>query len=134
MRPLLHLLSVLLVLPGVIFAVAFIILGRAIATQSIIGVFGQLLADAVWVIPWGLLTSCAVVLLIALGGMFVQTRWLAGSCVAALGIISMGVLLALIVGHSNFSLDQLPFLLLGVVASVIVLWFLFTERPSAQSA
>jgi len=127
-------LSLILVLPGVILAAGFIVLGRAIATQSLLGVFAQLLADAVWLVPWGLLAGCVVVILIALGGMFVQTRWLAGSCVAVLGIGSTAVLCFLVRGHGNFSFGQLPFLLLGLFASAVGLWFVLTERPRGQSA
>jgi hypothetical protein len=133
-RPLLHLLSIILVLPSVVLASAFIILGRAIATQSLLGVFGQLLADAVWLIPWGLLAACAIVLLVALGGFFVQTRRLAGLCVATLGIGSTVVLLVLTISHSNASLGQLPFLLLGIVSSGIGLWLAFIERSRGQNA
>ncbi len=133
MRPLLHLASVVLVLPSVILACAFVILGRAIATQSLLGVFGQLLADAVWLVPWGLLAACVAVLLVALGGFFVQTRRLAGFCVAALGVGSTIVLLALTISHSNASLGQLPFLVPGLISSCIGLWFAFFERSSAQN-
>jgi hypothetical protein len=131
---LLHLLSLILVLPGVILAAAFLVLGRAIATQSLLGMFAQLLADSVWLVSWGLSAGCVLVLFIALGGIFGQTRWLAGSCVAALGIGSTAVLCLLDRGHSNFWFGQLPFLLLGVFASAIGLWFVLTERPRGQSA
>ena len=130
MRPVLHLLSVVLVLPGFALAAAFIILGRAIATDSLLGVFGQLLADALWLVPWGLLASCAAVLLIALAGIFTRTRWLAGLCVAILGIGSTVVLLM----NSNLSWDELPFVSLGLASSGIGLWFAFTEHPRAQHA
>ena len=132
MRPLLHLLSVLLVLPGLIFGVAFIVLGRAIAAQSLAGVLAHLLADVVWLIPWGLLAGCIVVALIALGGFFARTRWLAGLCVAVLGTVSTAILLVLNVGHTNFAVDQLPFLLLGVVAATIGFWFLLSEHSRAS--
>ena len=127
MRPLLHIFSLILVLPSVILASAFIILGRAIAAQSLLGVLGQLLADAVWLIPWGLLAACTAVLLVALGGCFVRTRRLAGLSVAILGIGSIVILLALTSIHSA-TLDQVPFFIPAVVASGIGLWFAFIER------
>jgi hypothetical protein len=127
-RPLLHLLSIILVLPSVILASAFIILGRAIAKQSLLGVFGQLLADAVWLIPWGLLAACTAILLIALGGFFVQTRRMAGLCVAILGISSIVILIILTTSHSHASLGELPFFIPAVVASCIGLWLAFIER------
>lgn len=69
-----HVLSVIRVLPSVALASALIILGRAIATQSLLGVIGQLMHDAVWLIPWGLLVGVVAVLHIAVGGLMVQTR------------------------------------------------------------
>jgi hypothetical protein len=130
----LHLLSIVLLLPGVALASAFIILGRAIATQSLLGVFDQLLADAVWLIPWGLLAACTAILLVALGGFFARTRWLAGICVAALGVASIVVLVALTTSHSNFSVEHLPFLVPALVASCIGLWLAVSERPGHPNA
>ena len=122
MRSLLHLLSVILVLPSVALASALIILGRAIATQTLFGVIGQLLSDAVWLIPWGLLAGFVAVLLIAVGGLFVQTRRIAGLCVAILGIGSMTISIAMIVSHSTFTTGQLLFFVPAVAASCIGIW------------
>ena len=47
-RTLLHFLSVALVLPGVALACAFVILGRAIESGSLLGLFDHLLNDAIW--------------------------------------------------------------------------------------
>jgi hypothetical protein len=129
LRPLLHLISVVLVLPILALASVFAILGRAIAAGSLLSLFDQLLADAAWLIPWGLLAACAVLLLVALGGLFVRTRWLAGLCVAILGIGSTVIVLVLTVGNSDPSLGELPFFVPGVVASSIGAWFAVTERP-----
>ena len=128
MRSLLHLLSVILVLPSVALASAFIILGRAIATQTLFGVIGQLLSDALWLIPWGLLAGFAVVLLIAVGGLFVQTRRIAGLCVAILGVGSMVISIAMIVSHSTITTGQLRFFVPAVVASCIGIWLARFDR------
>ena len=133
MRPLLHLLSVALVLPIVAFAFAFIILGRAIATGSLLGLLGRLLFDAIWIIPWAILAVCAVLLMITLGGLFVRTRWLAALCVAVLGIVSTAVVIVLTVVHSNASFDDLLFYVPGAVASYIGAWFALTERPRREA-
>ena len=129
MRPVLHLFSVALVLPILALASAFVILGRAIAAGSSPGVLDQLLDDAVWLIPWGLLGAGATLLIIALGGLFVRTRWLAGPFVAILGIGSTLTVIVLAHAHSDVSFDQVPFFVPGVVASCIGAWFTLTERP-----
>lgn len=122
MRPLLHLLSIILVLPSVLLAAAFIILGRAIATKSLLGILWQLLADALWLFPWGILGAGATILLIAAGGFFAQTRRLAGLCVALLGLGSIVVLLTMILSHSDVSLSDVPFFVPGIVATGIGIW------------
>ena len=128
MRSLLHLLSVMLVLPSVALASAFIILGRAIATQTLFGVIGQLLSDAVWLIPWGLLVGFAVVLLIALGGLFAQTRRTAGLCVAIRGIGSLAISIALMLSHTKVMTGQLLFFVPAVAASSIGIWLACFDR------
>ena len=129
MRPLLHLISVALVLPVLALASLFVVLGRAIAAGSALSFLDQLLAHAVLLIPWGLLAASAVLILIALGGLFVRTRWLAGLCVAILGLGSTVVVLVLTVGNSDSSLEELPFFIPGIVASSIGAWLALTERP-----
>src|SRR5436190_24372377 len=109
MRTLLHLLSVAFVLPVVVLAFAFTILGRAVATGSLLGVLGRLLTDALWMLEWGFFTACAVLFIIMLGGLFVRTRWLAALCVAVLGIGSTVVVLVLTAAHSSTSFDELLF-------------------------
>ena len=129
LRPLLHLISVVLVLPVLALASLFAALGRAIAAGSALKLLDQLVTDAAWLIPWGALAACAVLILIAVGGLFVRTRWLAGLCVAILGIGSTAIVLVLTAGHSEPSLAELPFFVPGLVASSIGAWFAFTERP-----
>lgn len=128
MRSLLHLLSVILVLPSVALASAFIILGRAIATQTLFGVMGQLLSDALWLIPWGLLAGFATFLLIAVGGLFVQTRRIAGLCVAILGIGSLAISIALMLSHTKVMTGQLLFFVPAVAASSIGIWLACFDR------
>jgi len=134
MRPLLHLLSIILVLPGVAFAGVFIILGRAIATGSLLGFFRQLIAAALWLLPWGLLAAFVALLALVLGGLSNRFRWLAASCVAALAIASTAVVLVLTASRSNFSLEQLWFFVPALVSALLGLWLAITERPRSKRA
>lgn len=128
MRPLLHLVSIVLVLPSVLLAAAFVILGRAIATRSLLGLLGQLLTDALWIVPWGALAAVTAIVLIATGGFFVQTRRFAGLCVALLGLASIVVVLSLMMTHSRVSVSDLPFFIPGVIAIGIGLWLGVVDR------
>lgn len=134
MRPVLHLLSVGLLVPGMVLAGAFMILGNAIATPSLLGFFGALLKMAVWMIPWGLLGVCAAFLILALGGMSARFRWLAGLCVALLATGSSALLLTLTIAHDNFSAAQLFFLVPAIVAASVGIWFAVSEWPLGKSS
>ena len=84
-----------------------------------LSVFDQFLADAAWLIPCGLLAACTALFLVALGDMFVRVRWLAGLCVAILGIGSTVIVLVLTVGNSDPSLGQLPSFVLEWLQQVL---------------
>ena len=127
MRPFLHLLSVALVLPSVALAYLFIVLGRAIATHSLLGIFGELLAGAVWLIP-----ATAVVVAVAIAGISARSRWLAGLCVGAFGIASMAIILAMSAGDSEIASGQIAFFAPGLVASAIGFWLAVSERPGRR--
>lgn len=128
MWPFLHLLSLILVLPSVLLASAFIILGRAIASRSLPGLLWQLLNDVLWMVPWGVLGAGTIILLIAVGGFVVRTRRMAGIAVAVLGIGSIVIALTLIISHSNFTWDQLPFFIPAAIGSGIGLWPAFVKK------
>jgi hypothetical protein len=132
MRPLLHLISIVLVLPGVAFASAFVILGHAIATRSLLGFLGELLAVTLWLVPWGLFAGFAALLALVLGGLSVRYRWLAALCIAILAIgstISVFVLTA----HSGFSAAQLWFFAPGLISASVGLWLTASEFPRSKS-
>lgn len=134
MRSLLHLLSIALLLPSVILGGVFMMLGNAIATSSLLGFFEAMLEMAAWLIPWGLLAACAALLLLALGGLTVRLRWLAGLCVAVLALGSATVVLALTITHGNFAPGQLAFLVPACVSASIGVWLGVSEWPSPSRA
>jgi hypothetical protein len=131
MRPLLHLLSVILVLPGVALAGAFSILGHAIATGSLLGFLGDLLAAVLWLVPWGLLAACVALLTLVLAGLSTRFRWLAALCVVALAAGSSVVVLIL-TAHSGFSAGELWFFVPAVVSACVGLWLTVTEFPRSK--
>ena len=133
MRSLLHLVSIILVLPGVALAGAFSILGHAIATQSLLGFLGELLAVFLWLVPWGLLVICVGLLALVLGGLSARFRWLAALCVVMLAIGSTVVAFVLTM-HAGFSAEQLWFFIPAVISASLGLWLTVTEFPRGKRA
>jgi hypothetical protein len=134
MRAFLHLLSIVLVLPGVALAGAFLILGHAIAAGSLFGFLAQLLAVFLWLIPWGLLATLVALLALVIGGLSERYRWLAALCVAALAVLSTTVVLALTMANSNFSPGQLWFFLPAAVSAAVGAWLAVSEWPRGRRA
>jgi hypothetical protein len=120
MRAFLHLLSVVLLLPNLVFAAYFVLLGHAIGGVTILGVLDRLASAALALMTWGGFAIGAAFLAILFGGFFVQTRWLAASCVAILAAGSLTVLIVL--GSGPYTFGQWLFLLPGVVALCISAW------------
>jgi hypothetical protein len=134
MRPLLYLSSLALALPGLALAAAFLVLGNAIAAGSLLGFLGALLDTFVWLFPWGLLACATVFVTLVAGGVSARFRWLASACVAAIAIGSSLVVLALAVGHDNFSPGQLAFFIPAVASASIGVWLSANEWPRCRIA
>ena len=109
-------------------ASAFAILGHAIATGSLFGFLGELLAIALWLLPWGLLAVLVSLLALVVGGLSARFRWLAAMCVAILAIGSSVVVLVL-TAHAGFSPGQLWFFVPAVISASVGLWLTVTEFP-----
>jgi hypothetical protein len=129
MRPLLFLLSLILTLPGIALAAAFLILGSAISTQSWLGFFGVLLHAFVWLLPWGLLAILAAFIALLIAGLGSRFRWLASACVAGLAVGSSIVVGWTTAAHGNFSLEQLPFYIPAAVSAATCAWISIREWP-----
>jgi hypothetical protein len=129
MRPLLHLLSLALALPGIALAAVLLILGRAIAAKSLLGFLGILLDVVVWLLPWGLLACLVALIALVVGAFTARFRWFASTCVAVLAIGSSIVVLVLTTAHGNFSLDQLPFFVPALISASVSTWLAVREWP-----
>lgn len=132
MRPFLHAISVLCLLPSVLLASAFLALGHAIAAGTLLGFFEQLLVMATWLIPWGLLAGLVAFLVLLSAGFSQRLRWLAGSCVAAFAIGSVAVILAF--DSQPLSSGQLTFFVPALLSTSIGLWLAVSESPRTNVA
>jgi hypothetical protein len=68
MRVASYLLATCVLLPYVLLATAFVVLGHVVSGGTLLSLFDALLRAALWLIPWGLLAfAAAVFALLALG-------------------------------------------------------------------
>jgi hypothetical protein len=127
MRSLLHFISILLLLPNLVFAAGFLLLGHAIGGATLLGFLWRLLSDALTLMTWGVFAIAAAFLAILIGGFFLQTRWLAALCIAILSVGSLAVLIVL--GSGPYSFGQWLFLLPGFLALCISGWLAYADWP-----
>lgn len=132
MRSLLHLVSFILLLPSLVLASGFLVLGHAIAGGNLLQIFLRLFNDALWLASGGVLVVAAVLLTVLIGGFFVRTRYLAAAAVAILALSSGIVLIAL--GSNPFSGGRELFLLPGLVSLCVGGWLTSKEWPSRVRA
>ncbi len=96
MRTLANFISVILLLPSLVFACGFLIFSHTMAATSLLDFLFRLLMDMTWT---AMLVFLALVTLVVLSlvllGISDRLRWIAGWCVAILSVASMLVLTAL---------------------------------------
>jgi hypothetical protein len=132
MHALLHLVSVILLLPGLFLSIAVALFSRATAQKSLVDFFFKLLEEAGNLLQWGLLVVLALLVLIVGAGFSNRFRWLAGLVVASLAILSAALLIGL--SSSPVTFDNMVFLFPGFISLSIGAWLAFIERPRIHSA
>jgi hypothetical protein len=132
MRALLHVVSIILLSPSLVFAIAFVWISHATAQKSLIDFFLQLLEDTSILMTWGLLVFVISLVLIAGAGFSARFRWLAGLVVALLAIISAVLLVSL--GSSPVTSSNVLFFVPGFLSLCIGAWLAFTEWPHITHA
>jgi hypothetical protein len=98
MRGAIYLLCTLVLLPYLLLAAWFLILGDAISGGSLASFLTTLFSHALWLIPWGLLGFTGGIVAVAALGMIEGLRWLGGLCLFAL---AGGCLVIVIAGNSS---------------------------------
>jgi len=117
MRAVLHVLATIVLVPYLILAAGFLILGHAISRGSLWSFFDALLADALWIIPWGLIGFACAVVFVAVLGIPVRVRWLGALCLGLLAAASLAVIIFMTWSHVDAS--ELVFLL----PCILILFF-----------
>src|SRR5512135_2124392 len=125
MRGALHLLCTMVLLPYLMLAGWFLILGDAISGGSLTSFFTTLLAHALWLVPWGLLGFAAAMFGIMALGLIDGVRWLGAIC---LFILAAGCLLVVIgMDVSAIDLGALLFLLPCFAVAFFGAWLAIAE-------
>ena len=92
MRAALYLLAIVALLPYVLLATAFVLLDQAIGSGSLWALLGNLLAQFLWLVPWGILGFVSATIGLAALGLIPRTRWLGGLSLCLIALASMAIL------------------------------------------
>ena len=120
MRAVLHVLATIALLPYLVLASGFLILGHALSGGSLLSFFGILLAHAAWIIPWGLIGVACAIVLVAVLGIVPRFRWLGGLCLCLLAAASLAVIIFMTSAHVGWS--ELLFLFPCMLALIFGGW------------
>ena len=129
MRIVTYLLATLLLLPYLLLAAGFLLIGQAVSGGTLWSFFDALLAAAVWLIPWGLLALALVFLALLALGIGDRLRWLGGVCLCVLASCSGAVIL--IMATATIEPGHLLFLLPCFLIAVFGAWLALAERRAA---
>ena len=131
MRGALHLLCSIVLLPYLLLAAWFLILGDAIASGSLLSFFETLLAHALWLMPWGILGfGCGFVILCAIG-VSDRLRWLGAAC---LFVLAAGCLVVIARIDAVTSFGQVLFLMPCISVLACAAWVLAAELRGRTAA
>ncbi len=131
MRVALYLLATLVLLPYVLLAIGFILLGHVLSGGTLLSLFDALLAAALWLIPWGLLAFAIAVLALLTLGLSDRLRWLGSLC---LGLIACGCTATiLLISSAPIETGQLLFMLPCILIVIFGAWLAYVELRAAPS-
>ncbi len=125
MRGALHVLGTIVLVPYVALAIGFALLGQAISGASLGDFLGTLLAQFLWLVPWGFIGLTLAIVLLALLGLSTRLRWLGGLCQCLIAASSIATLI--VVTTSPIGVPELLFLLPCLVVLVFGAWLAVVE-------
>jgi hypothetical protein len=125
----LHVLATLVVVPYVILAIGFVLLGHSIASGSLLSLFDRLLNHFLWIVPWGLIGFACAMLLVAVLGVVPGFRRIGALCLFALAGASLAIIL--FTNPSPPDASQMLFLLPCICVLVLAAWRFFATANVA---
>jgi len=127
----LHVLAAITLVPYFLLALGFVLLGHAIGSGSLWSFFDTILAQATWLIPWGMLGLVALFAALAALGLHSRSRRIAGAllCLMALACLAIIVFMP----SSSIQAGELLFLSPCIMVAVIGAWLAAVERPVTRA-
>lgn len=135
MRAALHLLGTIVLVPYLLLAGMFLLLGHALAGGTLASLFQALLDEALWLLPWGGLAFCAGVLALAALGCVSRWQHFASACLAVLaaGCIVVIVMMPATTPDAGQWLFLAPCFAIALLASVMAVHGLHAQAGVAAA-
>ena len=127
MRAGLHVLATLALLPYVLLATAFVLLEQAIGDGTLSALLATLLAQVLWLVPWGLLGFLIGTALLAALGLHPASRWVGGLVLCVLALAAIAVVT--VKPTAPVEVEDLIFLLPCLLVAVYGAWTVIAEGP-----
>lgn len=109
MQSLLHTLATLALLPYVVLATGFLLLGHVASRGSLWAFLDALVTQASWIMPWGILGLAGATLALLVLGFMPRLRWVGGLVLC--GVAALSLLVLLFGGKARIGAGELLFLL-----------------------
>jgi len=126
MRGALHVLATITLVPYVLLAAGFVLLGQAISSGSLLSFLETLLLQATWLVPWGVIGFPIPFLLLAALGLHSRSRWIAGLLLCLIAS-TCGVIIFLM-STSAIGVGEVLFLLPCITVVIFGGWLVVVER------
>jgi hypothetical protein len=126
MRGVLHVLATAVLVPYLVLAAGFVLLGHTIAGGSLLAFFDRLLMHFTWLVPWGIIGFGVVLFALATLGLFARFRVMAGLvlCLTA----STSTIIILVLTSATVGLGEVLFLLPCLAVATFGAWLAVSER------
>jgi hypothetical protein len=129
-RALVLVLGTAVVVPYLLLAIAFLILGHAIRGGSLLAFFDTLLAHATWIVPWGAIGFVVGLVALAVLGIVPATRRIAAIVLAALATASF--VTVVLMDRSSMDAGAFFFLLPCIAVAAASAWIAKTEGDAER--
>ena len=120
MNAFLHTLGTVVVLPYMLLAVAFLVIGDVARTRGLFAVIDVVLFHADWIVRWGMFGSPVFLTAILVAGFLPSLQRIGSVCLSLIALGSLGVICAL--NSTRIGLEEVIFLLPCIAVMGVSAW------------